>query len=112
MDQGEVICVQGLKEIKHGLFNNKKWSNFKSLSLSVALHNQRWMCLRQCGFGSEKSQVYMYGGDEVSYGCDIFTQELSMSVREELEQVQENGIVPDTVLRAANVKICGIQCIL
>lgn len=96
-------------EGKHGLFKNKKWRNFKSLSLSVALHHQRWMCLRQCGFGSEKSHVYMYGGDEVSYGCEIYTQELSMSVREELEQVQENGIVPDTVLRAANVKICGIS---
>lgn len=96
-------------EGKHGLFKNKKWRNFKSLSLSLALHHQRWMCLRQCGFGSEKSHVYMYGGDEVSYGCEIFTQELSMSVREELEQVQENGIVPDTVLRAANVKICGIS---
>lgn len=33
---------------RHGLFKNK------SLSLSVALHHQRWMCLRQCGFGSEK----------------------------------------------------------
>lgn len=32
-----------------------------------------------------------------------------MSVKEELEHVQENGIVPDTVLRAANVKICGIS---
>lgn len=33
---------------RHGLFKNK------SLSLSVALHHQRWMRLRQCGFGSEK----------------------------------------------------------
>lgn len=33
---------------RHGLFKNK------SVSLSVALHHQRWMCLRQCGFGSEK----------------------------------------------------------
>lgn len=33
---------------RHGLLKNK------SLSLSVALHHQRWMCLRQCGFGSEK----------------------------------------------------------
>lgn len=44
----------------------------------------------------------MYGGDEVSYGCEILTQELSMAVKE-LEQVQENGIVPNTVLRAACV---------
>lgn len=45
----------------------------------------------------------MYGGDEVSYGCESLTQELSMSVKEELELVQENGIVPNTVLRAACV---------
>lgn len=45
----------------------------------------------------------MYGGDEVSYGCEILTQELSMAVKEELEQVQENGIVPNTVLMAACV---------
>lgn len=44
----------------------------------------------------------MYGGDEVSYGCEILTQELLMAVKE-LEQVQENGIVPNTVLMAACV---------
>lgn len=45
----------------------------------------------------------MYGGDEVSYGCEILTQELSMADKEELEQVQENRIVPNTVLMAACV---------
>lgn len=43
-----------------------------------------------------------------AYGSDISVEELSITVREELEQVHEDHRIPVTVLRATSVMIHGI----
>lgn len=77
-------------EAKHSLFKNKKWRNFKSLPLSIALHHQRWMCLRQSGYAGEKSHVYLYAGDEVSTGCEVYFQDLPNAIREKMLHHQDD----------------------
>lgn len=86
-------------EAKHSLFKNKKWRNFKCLPLSIALHHQRWMCLRQCGYAGEKSHVYLYAGDEVSSGCEVVFHNLPLVIGEKMQMQSQEDLIPPTVLR-------------
>lgn len=95
-------------EAKHSFFKNKKWRNFKSLPLSIALHHQRWMCLRQCGYAGEKSHVYLYAGDEVSSGCEVAFHNLPLVVGEKMQMQNQEDLIPSTVLKTPNVTIKGV----
>lgn len=95
-------------EAKHSLFKNKKWRNFKCLPLSIALHHQRWMCLRQCGYAGEKSHVYLYAGDEVSSGCEVVFHNLPLVIGEKMQMQSQEDLIPPTVLKTPNVTIKGV----
>lgn len=105
MDQEEVICVQDLKQ---NIQN--KWRNFKCLPLSIALHQQRWMCLRQCGYAGEKSHFYLYAGDEVSSGCEVASHNLPLVIGEKMQMQSQEDLITPTVLKTPNVTIKGVCC--
>lgn len=69
-------------EAKHGLFKNKKWKNFKCIAKSIAFYHQRWMCLQQTGSLTEKSEVFLYRGDQTKDGMMISSCDLTLDIRD------------------------------
>ena len=58
-------------EGKNGFFKARRWRNFISITKSLALYHQRWMCLQMLGSGKSRSQYYLGGDDEVSDGLSV-----------------------------------------
>ena len=58
-------------ESKNGFFKQKRWYNFRNLSLSLATYHQQWMCLQMVGQDGCPRETYLYEGDEVKEGCLI-----------------------------------------
>ena len=58
-------------EGKNGFFKAQRWKNFISITKSLALYHQRWMCLQMLGTGKSRSHCYLGGDDEVSDGISV-----------------------------------------
>jgi len=55
-------------EAKNGFFKQKRLFNFINVPKSLAYHHQRWMCLSMLDGSGQRSQTYLYTGDEVQEG--------------------------------------------
>jgi hypothetical protein len=55
-------------EAKNGFFKMKRWFNFKNLPKSLAFYHQQWMCLQMTSASGQRSESFLYAGDEVCEG--------------------------------------------
>ena len=94
-------------EGKYGLFQTPKWHNFKAIGKSIFSYHQTWMCLQQIQASGDRSQTYLYGGDEVKDGTTVTFdtyEHAEILIPRCTEQVDDIN----SVLLTTQVKIKGI----
>ena len=92
-------------EAKHSFFTSIKWKNFKNLPKSMAIKHQKWLCCQMMSPDGNRSQNYLYCGDDVKHGDEILLEQ----VHEDHQPLLARALTgaPASVFHAQYVDIHG-----
>ena len=95
-------------ESKNGFFKMQRWFNFRNIPKSLSYFHQRWMCMQMTQTSGQRSETYLYSGDEVACGSTISVDSIP-GFADFLHNEYLHDDIPSRVLCSPRVVINGIE---